>query len=513
LTVKSFISAAALFLVLAVSLAVTLPSALLSNPRDNEVWLHQAVSGIQHKGGAIPALNGRQISGQNDLTIMALSLIPGDISTKRIVFCAFGCILTGSVFFYCLALFGMRTAVLSAITVVTSLGFIVLYGSMNLVVLPVTFAVLAYLLFSGVYLKELNACWYVASYLLAAVSVVTGGVTMLAFFALGIMLLILLDLEPKRFLSIHIVPGIIVMAVSVFTAYLVYRFFIGPGFSSSVMFPGEHLGFFAVLKSAVLYASPWIFLVIPAWIYGEGPDEQQAWRNLLPARTAFVLGLVTVWLSSRSLPQYILTVMPFGAVLIGHWMTQRVIRGERQKMVPVLAILVSGILVFGSALVFFIMPLMRGGTLSRETAMTIAGFTLAGIAFLILLAKRKHTAALALAAMGVVSAVWCLQLISPEGAWEQKTAWMKKISAYSPLMVYEDDLIMRGFLDAGGSRAIVIPRDVVPLEETAYLAVSSDDVEGLAESMKKRMTPVVIDTYRAENTYSLMQVAPKKDQQ
>jgi len=507
--VKCFIYAAALFLVLAASLAVTLPNVLLSNPKDNEIWLHQAISSVQDKG-ASPALNSRQMSGQNDLAIMALAFLPGDIPAQRTFFCMLGCLLAGSIFFYCLAIFGMQTAVFSAVTVVTSLGFIVLYGTLNLVVLPVTFAVLAYLLFSAVYLKEWNPSWYIPSYLLAALSVVSGGITMLVFFCLGVMLLILLDLEPKRFLSIHIVPGIIITTLFVFAAYLGYRFSIGPGFSASVMFPGQHLGFFAVLKSAVLYASPWIFLVIPAWIYGEGPDEQQAWRNLLPARISFVLGLVMVWLSSRSLPQYVLIGMPFGAILIGHWVTQRVIGGERQKMIPVLSILVSGIIVFGATLVLFIMPLVREGAFTRETATFFAGFTFAAVAFLILLGKHKHTAALALAAVGVVSAVWCLQALSPEGAWEQKTAWMKKISGYSPLMVYEDDLIMRGYLDVEGARTIVIPRDVVPLEEVAFLAVSTDDVKGLIESMKKRMTPVVIDTYWAENTYSLIRIASKK---
>lgn len=506
---KSFIYAGALCLVLAVSLAVTLPNALLSNTKDNETWLHQAISSVQDKGAG-PALNGRPMDGQNDLSIMTLSLLPGDTSAQRMVFCVLGCVLAGSVFCYCLAVFGLRTAFLSAVTAATSLGFIVLYGSLNLVILPVTFAVLAYLLFSAIYLKERNPYWYILSYLLAALSVVSGGITLLAFFSLGIMLLILLDLEPKRFLSIHIVPGIIIIAISICAAYLGYRFSIGPGFSRSVMFPGEHQGFVAVLKSAVLYASPWIFLVIPAWIYGEGPDEQQAWRNLLPARTAFALGLITVWLSSRSLPQYTLTAMPFGAILIGHWMSQRVIGGGRQKMIPVLAMLASGILVFGAALALVIMPLVRGGALTADIAMVLAGFALAAVAFLILLAKHRHSAALALAAAGVVSAVWCLQAFSPEGAWEQKTAWMKKVSAYSPLMVYEDDLIMRGHLDAEKSRTIVIPRDVVPLEETAFLAVCADDVEGLVESLKKRMNPVVIDTYRAENTYSLIRVAPNR---
>lgn len=510
---KSFTSAAALFLVLAVSLAVTLPQVLLSPPRDNEVWLHQAISSIQDQGSTSPVLNGRPISGQNDLAVMGLSLIHGDIATQRIVFSILGCILIASVFAYCLAIFGTETAVLSSLIVMTSLGFIVLYGSLNLLVLPVTLAVMAYLLFSAVYLKERNRLWYIASYLLAALSVVSGGFTMLAFFILGVMLLILLDLEPKRFLSIHPVPGCIIIAFFIITAYLGYRFSLGPGFSSSVMFPGRHMGFFAAFKSAMLYASPWILLVIPAWIYGEGPDEQQAWRNLLPARIAFVLGLVIVWLSSRSLPQYVLTVMPFGAVLIGHWIFQDFNRGMRRGFITFLAILASGVLVFGAALVLFLMPLIHGGPFTRENALVISGLALAGIIFLLFMLKRKLPAALMIAALGVVSVVWCMVFLHPEGAWEQKLSWMKRISGYSPLMVYEDDLIMRGYLDAEGAVPTVIPRDGVPLENTAYLAVSSDDVEGLVESLEKRMNPVIIDTYQAENTYSLIEVTPNREMQ
>ncbi|HPS93455.1 MAG TPA: hypothetical protein PK600_03195, partial [Deltaproteobacteria bacterium] len=103
-----------------------------------------------------------------------------------------------------------------------------------------------------------------------------------------------------------------------------------------------------------------------------------------------------------------------------------------------------------------------------------------------------------------------LAWMNPENQWEQKISFMQGVSRSSPLVVYEDDLVMRGFLGAVGSRPVVMQRSAVPIEDTAFLAVTTTDLEELVDSLKPRMHPVVLDTYRAENTYALLMISPKK---
>jgi len=86
---------------------------------------------------------------------------------------------------------------------------------------------------------------------------------------------------------------------------------------------------------------------------------------------------------------------------------------------------------------------------------------------------------------------------------------MEGICGHEPLVVYEDDVTMRGYLSAVTAEPVVVGRDAVPMNETAFLAVSTSDLEELLDEMKGRMNPVVLESYRAENTYALMMISPR----
>jgi 4-amino-4-deoxy-L-arabinose transferase-like glycosyltransferase len=504
-------SAIMLVMVLTATLAMLLPLVLLSHPRDNEVWPYQAISEMKAEGFSIPVLNGERLTGQNPVTLTGFSFLPlRGIHAFRVVTCVLGCILVASIFLYSLSLWGAKTAMSSSFITATSLGFVTLYGTLNTTVLPVTSTVIAYLLFSHAYLKGSGRSWYLASYVLAGIAAITGGFTFLVFFAFGAILLILLDLEPIHFFSIHLIPGVLINLTLIIAFFLTYRIMLGSGFVSGLMYPGEDLGLISSLKAIVTYSAPWIPLMIPAWIYGEGPGKQQVWRTLLPLRIAFVLVLAVLWLSSRCLPQYAMVAMPFGAMLIGGWVSRDLISGDHQGSLASLMVLFSGVLVFGAVLFFFLFIPFREGFIGMKQAAALVGFACGALIFFILMAKRKLLAGLIVVVVACASVVWCLAWLNQQDQWEQKISFMERISRSSPLVVYEDDLIMRGYLSAVGSKPVILQKDIVLFRDTAFLAVSAHDLDKYLNPLKTHTNPVVLHSYQSENTYALVMISPKK---
>jgi hypothetical protein len=321
--VISLKSAASFFVILAACLALLLPLGLFTPPRDSEVWLFQIIHEMQDQQRYVPVLNAESVLGQNPLTLTAMSLLPIiDISTPRLVSCMLGCILISCIFLYSLAFFDLSCAFASSLVAMTSLGFLALFGTLNLMALPVALAVLAFGLFSLVYLKKLNSGLYFLSYMLAGLAALTGGYFMLVFFLLGALLLILLDLAPSRIFSIHLIPGLVIIACAMAAYFASYRIILGPGFSSGSFSPGGHIGLFRGLYAGITYSSPWIFLVVPAWVYGGGPSDQDTWRTLLPLRIAIMLIVLMLWSSSSGLNQYATILALFASPLIGLWISR-----------------------------------------------------------------------------------------------------------------------------------------------------------------------------------------------
>jgi hypothetical protein len=509
--VISLKSAASLFVILAACLALLLPLSLFTPPRDSEVWLFQIINEMQDQQHYVPVLNAESVPGQNPLTLTAMSFLPIiDISTPRLVSCMLGCILISCIFLYSLALFDLSCAFASSLVAMTSLGFLALFGTLNLMALPVALAVSAFGLFSLVYLKGLHSGLYILSYMLAGLAALTGGYFMLVFFLLGALLLILLDLAPSQIFSIHLIPGLVIIACAMAAYFTSYRIILGPGFSSGAFSPGGHIGLFRGMYAVITYSSPWIFLVIPAWVYGGGPSDQDAWRTLLPLRIAIVLIVLMLWSSSSGLNQYATILAMFASPLIGRWISHALFPGVQKGRLGYWMMAPAGLSVFLCALVLLLLPVYSGFAINTKQLIVGAGFVTAAILFIILTVKHKMTAQFIVALFAVVSIVWYMAFLSPEDQWDQKMSYMEGISKNTPLIVYEDDLVMRGYMSAVDASPMIVNRDVVPLNDTAFLAASTSDLAGLIEGLKGRMHSVVVDSYRAENTYALVMVSPKR---
>jgi hypothetical protein len=509
--VKSLKSAASLFVILAACLALLLPLSLFTPPRDSEVWLFQIINEMQDQQRYVPVLNAESVPDQNPLTLTAMSFLPIiDISTPRLVSCLLGFIIISGIFLYSLALFGLSCAIASSLVAMTSLGFLALFGTLNLMALPVTLAVSAFGLFSLVYLKGLNSGGYILSYMLAGLATLTGGYFMLVFFLLAALLLILLDLAPSQFLSIHLIPGLVIIACAMAAYFTSYRIILGPGFSSGAFSPGGHIGLFRGMYAVITYSSPWIFLVIPAWLYGGGPSDQDAWRTLLPVRIAIVLTVLMLWISSSGLNQYATILAIFASPLIGRWISREIFPGVQKGRLGYWMMVTAGFSVFLCALVLLLLPVYLGFAINTKQLIAGSGFITAAILFMILTVKRKMTAQFIVALFAVVSIVWYMAFLSPQDQWDQKMSYMGGISKNTPLIVYEDDLVMRGYMSAVGASPMIVNRDVVPLNNTAFLAASTSDLAGLLEGLKGRMHSVLVESYRAENTYALVMVSPKR---
>jgi hypothetical protein len=509
--VISLKSAVSLFVILAACLALLLPLNFFTPPRDSEVWLFQIISEMQDQHRYVPVLNAESILGQNPLTLTAMSFLPViDISTPRLVSCVLGCFLISGLFLYSLALFDLSCAFASSLVAMTSLGFLALFGTLNLVALPVTLTVSAFGLFSLVYLKGLHSRLYILSYMLACLAALTGGYFMLVFFLLGALLLILLDLAPSRIFSIHLIPGLLIIACAMAAYFTSYRIILGPGFSSGAFSPGGHIGLFKGLYAAITSSSPWIFLVIPAWVHGGGPSEQDAWRTLLPLRIAIVLIVLMLWSSSSGLNQYAAILALFASPLIGQWISRTIFPGVQKGRLGYWMMVLAGLSVFLCAFVLLLLPLYLGFAIHSKQLMAGAGFAAAAILFVILTVKRRMTSQFIVALFGVVSIVWYMAFMSPQDQWDQKMSYMGGIAKNTPLIVYDDDLVMRGYMSAVDASPMIVNRNVVPLNDTAFLAASTSDLAGLLDGLNGRMHTVLVDSYRAENTYALVMISPKR---
>lgn len=509
--VISLKSAASLLVALAASLALLMPLAFFTPPRDSEVWLFQTITEMQEQQRFVPVLNNTPLKGHNPMILSVLSFLPiRDISSPRLVCCVLGCIFIVFVFLYSLALFDLSSAFVSSLVAMTSLGFLALFGTLNLMTLPVTLAATAFGFFSMVYLKRLHTLWYIPSYVLAAMAVVTGGYFMLMFFLLGALLLILLDLAPSELFSIHLIVGAMIIACAMIAYFTSYRIALGQGFTGGAFSPGDHLGLFKSLYAVITYASPWIFLVIPAWLYGGGPSDQEAWRKLLPLRIAIILGFFMLWFSSSSLPQYATVLVVFTAPLIGCWISRSIFHGENKGSLGFWMMVVSGLTAFLCSFVILLLPWRSGFAIQTKQLIAAAGFLAATLLFIFFTFRRKMSAQFILIVSAVAFIVWYMAFLSPEDQWDRKISYMEGISRNRPLVVYEDDLIMRGYMSAVNADAMIVDRNIVPLNDSAFLAVSTSDLNGLLEGLKGRMHSMVLDSYRAENTYALVMISPKR---
>jgi len=80
-------------------------------------------------------------------------------------------------------------------------------------------------------------------------------------------------------------------------------------------------------------------------------------------------------------------------------------------------------------------------------------------------------------------------------------------SMHYPLVVYDDDLIMRGKL--AGISPVVVSRCYVPVNEDAYLAVSSKSTKKLIKELSARMSAEIQINEALDREYALIRLRPR----
>jgi len=496
------------------SIAFLIISAILLAPfifshthADHEIWLFQAIREMQDVLKMTPTLNNEPIKSINPLTIKIISLFPStDIIYTRLLPLCLGCISAAAVSFFCLILLNLRTAMLSALFCITSFGFISTYTSINTAALPCTLAVLAYMIFSLVYLKKASSALYIISYLLIGLATITGGWIMPAFFILSIVLLILLDLSPGRFSEIKPVWGIGIISLITALFYIVYWYIAGWTIASSSLSPGQNLNFTSSMYSFATYTFPWFILAIPAWIYTERPEDKETWRMILPFKIGFCTSICVLWFSGHCPAAYALLGVPFVSVLAGIWVAGGMQLPQKVLFIRPVAVILTGALIFATE--FFITGVNAYKDMNIHIYYIIAGLLSATLIFLILLRKQRLSGIIALfiiTAMGIswVNSVMNLPEIDPD-----RLSYVQGMSTYSPLLVYEDDLVMRGYLGYTGNHPIVTGREVLPIGQNAYLAVNTEDLDDLVTELNEDMPVAVESSYHAESTFALIRIPP-----
>jgi len=509
--VRSIQSIALLICVILCSLILLSPLAIEPVPWRGEIWLYQAIVDM-HKGlSLVPSLNGLPIIGQNPVNILLLSL-PGlfDILSLRLMSILMGCIVVSVVFFVSYSLWDLKSALISSILTLTSLGFILTHSTINTSLIPCSLSIIAFSLFSVVYIKESDSWWYIPAYVFAGISTITGGWSFLAFFAFGIVLLVLLDLSPKRFLKIRAMSGTIIIALILVTVYLTYRISAGHAIASSLFPDLEPTGMFSRLWLFVKYSLPWIALIIPAWIYAETTQDRGVWRTLLPAKIAFLMGAVILLFSPDYNEGYAVVGIPFSCMIIGYWMAHGFVLPAKIASARNIFLVLTGGILMGSAITAVSINPLKTFSISIPEAVPIIFFIIAAL-FMLYLVKNRFTSAIIYLCIGSVFVLtWSMAFLHLPGKAERPLEAVREMTTYAPLLVYRDDLMMRGYIEHAGIRPVVVGRQVVPIGQSAYLAATTDDLDKLMEGLNSRMKTDLITSYKDGDTFALIRLSMPK---
>lgn len=505
---RSIQSIALLFGIILCSLILLCPPAIVPAPLSGEIWLYQAIVDL-HKGlHLVPSLNGLPIIGENPVNIILLAL-PGftDIFSLRLVSLLFGCIVVSAVFLMSTALWDMKSGLVSGALTMTSLGFVLTHSTINTWFIPCSLGIIAFAVFSVAYIKESPPWRYIPAYVLVGISAITGGWSFLAFFAFSVILLILLDLSPKRLLGIRAVTGIVIITLILASVYLTYRIMAGHAVASSLFPDLENTGMFSRLWALVKFSLPWLFLVIPAWIHTETISEQGIWRTFLPAKIAFVMGALILMFSPDHRAGYAVLGIPFFCMITGYWMAHGFILPEKLQPIRTVVLLLTATILMGSAIATSAIHPIRTLSITVGEAIPLVFFAGALLFMLYLVKKQFISATLTLCIGSVFVLVWSMALMQLPARTQEPLSAIKDMTTYAPLIVYRDDLTMRGYIEHAGIRPIVVGREVVPIGEIAYLAASTDDLEDLIEDLGSRMHTELISSYDNGETFALIRLS------
>ena len=490
-------------------LALLVPFLALDVPLAGEAWILQTIGELHRNPGLVPTLNGVPLAGPNPLAQVLLSLLPAaDLTALRIVGILLGCLVSLSIFSFCTSLWDARSGILAALVTMTSWGFITGHATLNATVVPASLAILAFLLFAQIYLKDHGSRWYLLSYLLAGTAVLTGGWIPLGFFVFGVIGLVLLDLSPRRILSIQAPLGILIIAAMIAAALLGSWIVADWRYSASLFtFDSSH-GVTARLWIWVKSLLPWVLLVIPAWVYGGRPQGPHLWRGLLAPKVGLGMGLVVVLFSPNLQDGYALLGVPFAGILIGYWASAGFLIPEKFQGLRTFTVAATAAILVAAAFAYLGAESVRNLSLSLALIPALLVLLATGGLAWWLVRSRRTPAVVGLCMVVVFGLSWYAALVYLPQRAEGPVSYVRQISSFSPLLVYRSDLVMRGYLGYAGAEPAVVSEAVVPIGGPAYLAVRTDDLEDLVEGLSSRMNAEVVRSFHERGAYALIRVSP-----
>lgn len=491
------------------ALILLTPLALEPAPWSSEIWLFQAVQGMHADFHMVPWLNRLPLTGHNPINVLLLSLSPWtDIFSLRLLSILLGCIITAGIFLFSVSLWDQKTAFFSTLLTITSCGFIISYSTLNTSVIPGSLCMIAFLIFSLVYLKGMNSWWYILSYLLIGIATITGGWTLLAFFSFGILFLILFDLAPRKFLEIRLVSGILLIAVILVAAYATYRIIAGGTAASSIFVSDTGSGFWVRIWILTKYTLPWVFLVLPSWLYSEVAEKKDAWRSLLPVKIGLVMGAAILLFSNDYNEGYAFLAVPFSGMLSGYWIAHRFAAPEKAASIKNIFLAATGIVIAASAIIISATVPITHLSINLTQALPIIIFVIAAAVIFWFAKRHRHMAMIILCMAVVFTLTWSIALVRLPGSTTGIIKAVEEMSTYSPIVIYRDDLTMRGYIDYAGIQPIIVSRGIVPIDESVYLAACTKDLDDLLKDLNSRMYTQLITSYKDHQTYALIKISP-----
>jgi len=489
------------------AVVLIIPFLLFGQPTSQELWILQAMQEMRQHVQLVPRLNGMELAGQNPLQIMLLSFLPASVAWARLVMIVLGLILAASVYLYAHLLWGRRAGVCAALFTASSIGFLQGFSLLNIAALPCVFFLWAYLIFSLAYLKGWGRNWYLLAYACILAAMLLGGLELLVLFIGAVILLVLFDLAPRRFMEIRPVIGFGLSIGAAIIFYLTYRIGGGSPYVGSILWPGGHLGMLKAFAYAFHALLPWLPLLVPAWIFTARPDEWEDWRTLLPVKIALILVVVLLWFSGKGLSGYALLAAPPAGLLVGYWVGKGMRASTRLEIVRFVAFICTALILLALPLVDLgLNPRMVLNLSMTYIILMIAIFVTVLVMLFLVKGRRYVPATIAgLLAAGVLA--WQ----APFSEWLEgpPAEYLDSIAQYQPLLVLEHDLVMRGALGLSGARPIVVSGAFVPVGSAAYLAVATGGLKGLMKNLEGRMQASVVNRIEHGRTYALIRVAPR----
>jgi hypothetical protein len=488
-----------------ISILAFSPFLILNTALPDEVWLISAAREMSQGFSMIPRLDGYILRNQNPLVIMFYSLAWGDLYVSRLATVGLGLIMGVSVMVFAGYIWGLKTGVISSILTVTSLGVISIFGKTDPSALPVLTSVISFMIFSAVYLRNLSRIIYIPAYILAVVSVITGGPVYLFFFLGSGVLLILLDLSPKELLRTKPIAAVVLLAGGLIAVCAVFWFAGSWNYMKGAISQGTNIGFFNSLWLVFKNCFPWIFLLVPAWIYSARPADFIIWRDLLPAKIAFASCIVILWLSGKCPENFSVLAVPFAAIMLANWVSGDDSAIEKSGKTGFAAFIATAVLVFLIPVAYIIKFPFK----SLHPGMLDAGMILS-LVICCLVAfyaafKKRFNVAIVFIILVVLGLSWLrpfyeVKLNNPAGI-------LSYCSNQRPLMVFDDDLVMRGNLAV--VHPSVVGRCFVPVGGEAYIAASTRDTEKLMNDIRKNMSAELKAKLNLDRDYLLIRVWPK----